>query len=326
MLGPMKMLGLAACLAALAGAAGAAEAPNPWWGRYITEARLVALPDGRRMNLYCEGKGAPVVVLDSGLGDGAWSWRRVQDRIAKTTRVCAYDRAGLGRSDPGPQPRDLKALEADLDGLLKRAKLKGPYVLVGHSAAGMTTRLYAYRHPRRTAGLVLVDPSSEGQIARLTAAAPKLMKMQDASAGLARICAKAEQPSVCVRPLPDLPPELADWRARLQGPVAYQTALAESEAFGAANSDQLIAARKPFARLPVRLLTNGSFGTPGFDPAELAAADKVWVDLHTEVIATAERGLHRRVPNAGHYIQTDQPDAVVAAVEEVVAEARARRR
>jgi pimeloyl-ACP methyl ester carboxylesterase len=183
-----RMTSLAGVLLAAAMAGGAAAQPagtaqaNPWWGRYMAQSTYAALPDGRRLNLYCEGRGAPLVILDSGLGDGASSWRKVQGQIAKTTRVCAYDRAGVWRSSAvaAPVGRDTAALVADLEQLLRAAKLKGPYVLVGHSLAGYTTRLFASRHRDQVAGLVLVDPSSENQTARMAQVAPAFPEKQAA--------------------------------------------------------------------------------------------------------------------------------------------------
>ena len=116
---------------------------------------------GFRLNLRCEGEGSPVVVLDSGAGDtlGAWDW--VVPDVKKVTRVCAYDRAGLGRSDRGPSPRNSERIVAELHQLLVRARIPPPYVLVGHSFGGLNVRLYAARHPTEAAALVLVDATPE---------------------------------------------------------------------------------------------------------------------------------------------------------------------
>jgi pimeloyl-ACP methyl ester carboxylesterase len=116
---------------------------------------------GFRLNLRCEGTGAPVVVLDAGAGDTLSSWDWVVPDLKKTTRVCAYDRAGLGRSDPGPRPRNSERIVTELHELLTRARVPPPYVLVGHSFGGLNVRLYAARHPDRVSGVVLVDATPE---------------------------------------------------------------------------------------------------------------------------------------------------------------------
>ncbi len=322
--------GLLIAALALSGPAAAQTPPNPWWDGYFTGSTRVALPDGRRINLYCQGKGAPTVVLDAGLGEGAWTWRTVQGRIAATTRVCAYDRAGYGLSDPGPEPRDLRALTRDLEAVLTAARIPGPYVLVGHSAAGLTTRLYAYRHPERVAGLVLIDPSTEGQAARLAAAAPGMMKAQMLMAGAAKPCAQSPRPAVieklCVRAPGDLPQTRTDRWTQMQGPGHYRTVAAEFDGMMGPNSAQMEAEWRPFGAWPVRMLTRGESAMPGGDKAEQAAADKVWREMHDETMKLAPQGTHVVVAGAGHAIQLDKPEAVIAAVAEVVARVRSAKR
>ena len=321
---------LIAVLALSNGASAQTPVPNPWWDGYFTGSTRVALPDGRRINLYCQGKGSPTVVLDAGLGDGAWGWRAVQGRIAAITRVCAYDRAGYGRSDPGPGPRDLRALTRDLEAVLTADKVPDPYVLVGHSAAGLTTRLYAYRHPERVAGLVLVDPSTEGQGPRLAAAAPGMVKAQALMVGAGKACAQAPRAptmeKLCVRAPADFPSAMVDRWAIMQGPGHYQTVAAEFEGMMGPNTAQLEAEWRPFGVYPVRMLTRGGPAAPGGDKAEQVAADTVWREMHAETMKLAPRGIHRVIAGAGHYIQQDKPDAVVDAVAEVVAEVRTAKR
>jgi pimeloyl-ACP methyl ester carboxylesterase len=118
---------------------------------------------GRRLRLVCEGPEAarPVVVMEAGSFGLAADWAEVQKRLtAQGVRSCAYDRAGLGFSDPGPQPRDGVAIVSDLEKLLQAAAIPGPYVLVGHSMAGLHVRLFAARNRDRVAGLVLVDAAT----------------------------------------------------------------------------------------------------------------------------------------------------------------------
>jgi pimeloyl-ACP methyl ester carboxylesterase len=123
---------------------------------------------GYRLHLYCTGEssdGRPTVVLETGLGGFATSpdWALVQPEVAKTTRVCAYDRAGLGWSDPGPQPRDAQHVAAELHTLLQNSHTPGPYVLVGWSYGGLYVRAYANQYQGEVAGLVLIDSSSPEQ-------------------------------------------------------------------------------------------------------------------------------------------------------------------
>jgi pimeloyl-ACP methyl ester carboxylesterase len=129
-------------------------------GRGTTPASFV-LVDGHRVYYECSGRGSPTVVLDAGSPDTTASWRYVQPRIARSTHVCAYDRAGLGRSAAAPPGKRTPLTQVhDLEALLDAAKIAGPYVVVGHSWGGFLARLFAWTYPRKTAGVVLVDATT----------------------------------------------------------------------------------------------------------------------------------------------------------------------
>src|SRR6266478_1886837 len=138
-------------------------------------AGLVDIGSGRKMYLKCTGRGSPTAVLVGGLRASADDWSMsnkstpaVFPKVAKFTRVCAWDRPGTpvgenpSRSDPVAQPTTAKDAVADLHALLSAAGEAGPYVLVGHSYGGLIVRLYASTYPKEVAGLVLVDALSEG--------------------------------------------------------------------------------------------------------------------------------------------------------------------
>lgn len=115
---------------------------------------------GRRLHLDCTGAGSPTVVLQNGLGETSAHWAWITRPVAADTRVCAYDRAGQGWSDPAASPQDAVAIAADLHTLLERANEPGPYVLVGHSSGGAYMMTYAAQYPKDVAGMVLVDATS----------------------------------------------------------------------------------------------------------------------------------------------------------------------
>lgn len=117
--------------------------------------------DGHEMYYECSGAGTPTVVLDAGSPDTSATWRSIQSQIAKVTRVCAYDRAGLGRSSPAAQGRRTPRTQIhDLRVMLDAANIAGPYVVVGHSWGGLLARLFAFAYPHLTAGAVLVDATT----------------------------------------------------------------------------------------------------------------------------------------------------------------------
>jgi pimeloyl-ACP methyl ester carboxylesterase len=116
---------------------------------------------GYRLHLNCTGKGGPAVVLIAGGGDFSFDWGLVQPDVSRFTRACSYDRPGLAWSDPGPTPRTMRQEAYELHTLLKTARIKAPYVLVGHSIGGLVARVYAAQYPKEVAGIVLVDPTHE---------------------------------------------------------------------------------------------------------------------------------------------------------------------
>lgn len=112
---------------------------------------------GYKLHLFCLGEGAPTVILDAGqpLGTPSWAW--IQPEVAKSNRVCAYDRAGLGWSDAGPAPRDGQQMAYELHTLLQNAGAPSPYVLVGHSFGGLITHLFAVEYANEVAGVVWIE-------------------------------------------------------------------------------------------------------------------------------------------------------------------------
>jgi pimeloyl-ACP methyl ester carboxylesterase len=124
---------------------------------YPPPGRLVDL-GSHRLHLLESGSGSPTIVMEAGLMSTVLSWNDLQRELAGSYRVVSYDRAGLGWSDLGPMPRTADRIVDELQALLKRAAIPGPYVLVGHSFGGLTMPLFAARFAEETAGMVLVDP------------------------------------------------------------------------------------------------------------------------------------------------------------------------
>lgn len=325
---PMRPILLAAALA-VASSAGAQSplAPNAqWYSDYLRQSRSVAIGDGRTLNLHCQGAGAPTVILEAGLSESAYTWWRVQPAIARFTRVCAYDRAGYGRSPMGPLPRDTRAEVADLEVLLRAAGVKAPYVLVGHSMGGYNVRLFASRHRESTAGLVLVDSSAVDQLPLMEAALPTIGGGAKRAVAGARACADpardARTAEACTAIAPEgFPADLAQPFVAASGLAASRTRLSEIEAFIGLNSAQVAAEARPLGDLPLVVLTRGERST-NMSPEDAATEWRVWHGLHEDLAKLSTLSRHRIVEGAGHYIQLDRPEAVVQAVADVVACAR----
>ena len=134
---------------------------------------LVSVGGGRSLYLECVGSGNPTVVLEAGFPGNTLNWRDVQPELGRTTRACAYDRAGLGHSPPMPGVHDAQDEIDDLQRLLVAAHLEPPYVLVGHSYGGILVRLFASQHHGEAAGVVLVDARGRDATRRQVALFPK---------------------------------------------------------------------------------------------------------------------------------------------------------
>ncbi|KRA64018.1 hydrolase [Caulobacter sp. Root655] len=129
----------------------------------VPRGTMVDIGEGRTLRLVCEGPAGdrPVVWLEAGAFGFAADWGATQQALtAAGWRSCAYDRAGMGFSPPGPAPRDGLAVVGDFEKLVAASGEKGPFILVGHSMAGLRLREYAGRNPGQVAGLVLVDAAT----------------------------------------------------------------------------------------------------------------------------------------------------------------------
>lgn len=300
---------------------------SAWWKGYVANTRPVTLPDGKKLSLYCEGKGTPVVMLDAGLGaSGITSWRKVQSAIARVTKTCAYDRAGIWNSAPADGPRDAGAEADDLAALLKAAHLPAPYVIVGHSYAGYIDRLYAGRHSADVAGLVLVDPSSPHQISRFIEAFPEAAKMPNPQAAI-KDCAIDPRPAEfiakCQRSVPkDVPSDMADRYRDSQTPAAASAIMREGAAMEGLSSQLLDAEKKNLGAMPFIMLSRDpTMAFPEYPP-DSAGAQRLWLKMHVETMDLSSDSQLLVVPRAGHMIQIDRPDAVIAAVTGMVLKVR----
>ncbi|WP_374655428.1 alpha/beta fold hydrolase [Phenylobacterium sp.] len=324
----MRLLIIAHLLAAL-GAAPAWAAPPP--DPDAAPGQLVRLPDGRRLNFRCSGTGSPTVILESGFGADSLAWPRVRARLERKLRVCSYDRAGYGFSDPGPLPRDGAAIARDLDRGLRAARIRGPFVLVGHSAGALYVRALYARRPGDVAGMVLVDPSVEHQDRRFAAAfGPGAGSTQPLRDRAARCQAAAEQ-----RQLPSTDPALercappadpkrsdamnAARRSLELRPATWRTQVSELDNLWTATSDQLDAST--YGDLPMIVLT--ADGTYSAAPEQAREAlSTLWFGLHRELARRSNAGVSRRINGSSHLMMRDKPDAVADAVLEIAAKAK----
>lgn len=304
---------------------------------YAQPQRLVDI-GGRRMNLYCTGSGSPTVVLDAGGGSWSLTWRYVQPLIAQTTRVCSYDRAGLGFSDAGPMPRTTLAIVDDLHALLHRAGISAPYVLVGHSMGGYDMRVFADLYGPEVAGMVLVDPSSEDSAQEFGKILPIMTSIDFEQLPQMKTCAAAAA-AQNLRPATQayatcIPPPNPEYSAQLQGALTrmlmqektWDALISELENVRSVDPSDVRREQRSYGQMPLIVLTGGAQfkqyqGLLHADDAQVLALQNAWNDMHEKIASLSAKGINRKVPGAGHDIQVSHPDAVVDAVKEVIEEA-----
>jgi pimeloyl-ACP methyl ester carboxylesterase len=215
-------------------------------------------------------------------GLGDSEWQKVQPQVARVTKVCFWDRYGSGFSSKATGQETVAETTADLIAALKAARVGGPFVAVGHSLGAYESLLLKDRAPEAVVGMVLVDPSIPDQGDRLNKAVHK-------------------------------PP--------LSGKALLNPLFISSK--------QVVDPKRNYGAMPIIVLTStkGPELPPGTPDAASARATFAAMDAemhrgHAELAALSSRGVQRFVPDSGHYIQLDQPDAVIGAIKEVISAAR----
>lgn len=285
---------------------------------------------GHRLHLWCTGSGSPTVVLEAGATGFSFDWSQIQEDIAAFTRVCAYDRAGLGWSEPVEAPLSSAEVAQDLHDLLTGAGEAGPYVVVGHSAGGIHVRSFARQFPAEVAGMVLVDSAHENHGTRLEV----LDLVEQTQLSQLRMCSRLS-PLGLMRVLgvhngsvPDDDPVSADqravWLGRLNDNGFCGAALRDVQ--GYYSDIRQLVPPAALGTLPLVVLTRGR----GVSLDELPSGEqftqelvdetnRISREMQQELAALSTNSIFQIVPDSGHYIHWDQPAAVLQAVREMVA-------
>lgn len=315
------LVGLIAVIAVLAAGGAAYEAIMAAGDdtRYPAPGQRVDV-GGYRLHVRCVGEGSPTVVLDAGLGGFSLDWSLVQPELAATTRVCAYDRAGYGWSDPSPKPRTPSQIADELHTLLVNAGIEGPYVLVGHSAAGKHVRLYANRYPQEVSGMVFVDARHEYVDAnrsskQLADEHQRQRRFQRtiwvaARIGLVRPFWAALWPKAFPT-TQNLTPETRTEIGVLQArPQQVKTVLREDAVLTHDNAQLGSAAL--LGNVPLMVLAAG----------QNVEHDPLWLPAQQQLAGLSSNAKLVVVDGSSHYIHWDQPTLVANAIRQVVEAAR----
>ena len=268
---------------------------------------------GYRLHLYCVGEnveGNPTVILEHGLGATSAAWARMQPEFAQTTRVCAYDRAGMGWSDLSPEPRDAEHIVTELHSLLQNAGIPGPYVLVGWSFGGLYVRMYAGKYPTEVSGMVLLDSSHHDQWTSTAAGKAQY----ESSTGIYTIAPWLARMGVMrvmglFQPDPGLPASqnnahkaffaaTKDWDAQSAEFLASPVTNDQVRNLGSLDD------------MPLFVLTATEHGTP---PEQ----EQLWQKWQTELALLSTNSVHQIVTGSDHASFWRDPETVRVSVEAV---------
>jgi pimeloyl-ACP methyl ester carboxylesterase len=254
---------------------------------------------GRKLTLLTQGAGGPPVVIEAGYGLPAvesGQWKSVCDEIARQNQVCIYDRAGLGSSDAAPtKSRTSRDVAEDLHKLLTKAKIRGPYVLVGHSIGGLHVRVFAGMYPKDVAGVVLVDSTHPDQDSKWLAALGPALPGEDPAVQRAREFLTSRMSKPAEKP----------------EPLDSAASCAQARAAGALGNKPLaVVTHSPNWKM-----------VPDLPDEVSKKLEDVSQQLQNELAGLSTDSTHAIATKAGHEIQVDEPQLVITAIGEVVSKA-----
>ena len=260
------------------------------------------------LHIRCIGRGrksSPTVVIDTGFGDSSAKWDDMQAQIAPYARVCTYDRAGYGTSEPGPLPRHSQRVADELKCLLENAGVEGLYVLVGHSLGGLNVQVFADRYPDLVAGLVLLDPPP---LQFITGEAfPELYQMAEQQTS------ELWQAAEAARQATD-PEEQA--KANY-----FETLASEHSMFNTKSAAQAVGIES-FGDTPLVVVASGK-PNPAFGEAA-EAFQQFWIERSQELATKSTNGTFMLAEESSHHLYADVPNLVLDAIRQAVEQASKR--
>lgn len=319
-----SLLGLGLLILALAVLGTTYQALGAWfdWQAFPPPGEMIDVGD-YRLHLYCQGEGKPTVILESGLSATVAMWARIQAGLAETTQVCAYDRAGIGWSEAASRQADARQVVDQLHGLLQKADVQAPYVLVGHSMGGLFARAYTAAFPQQVVGLVLLDAAHPDQGQRLPEEAQaqqgKFIQLLQWAPTLARlgVLRVASWFTSVAEELPDQ--AQAAHEALLITAKHLQATLNEAEQWDKTTA-QVRQNAIPNA-IPLLVMSAGT-DEFGFGPEGKAQ----WQALQRDLAHLSENSVYRHLPQATHHSLLTQPDhaaITIAAIKDIILQTRA---
>jgi pimeloyl-ACP methyl ester carboxylesterase len=273
---------------------------------------------GHSLHLNCSGSGSSTVILEPGAGGMSSDFAWITPAVARDTRVCVYDRAGRGWSEPADSPQDGAQIATHLHTLLQRGHVPGPYVLAGHSFGGLYVLTFAARYPDEVAGMVLVDSTEPGS-AETPGTSPgdegsydimwrvSALLSSSARLGVGRLFGQLTYGS--------LPPPARDEAIASAATPNHVQSTIDEYVQGSASADQA-ASLGDFGAQPLVVLTAGS------------GSDADWKAAQDDLASLSTNGAHRVVDGASHgemLLDEDAGAATTQAILDVVSSVRSGR-
>jgi pimeloyl-ACP methyl ester carboxylesterase len=318
-------------------------------GREIPRERYLDVDaGGHRLHMLVVGASGPVVVLESGWPGCGLGWERVRGPVGRFARVVTYDRAGTGKSEPGPLPRHAEQIAGELHTALRNAGLAPPYILVGQSWGGPCIRVFARMYHEEVSGMVLVDPTQPDacepaeevkrwmashcpdQLERIEATLPAKVPPGFEILLLSKI--KRLEQGLSGLPEPKRSRLRREWWGEIDGMPAVRTTMrsispgARDEMRAAADTFRQAVAARPLPKVPIILLAAGrpdmdvsQAMSPGF--RELTEDNRLGstsIESHARWVEATPGARLIIARDSGHNIQTEQPHYVIDAIREVV--------
>lgn len=257
---------------------------------------------GYSIHMLCKGQGQPTVIIDAGLGDDSTDWFSIQNHTAVETQVCVFDRPGYGWSDTGPQPRNSLRISNEIEKLVQKANIPGPFVLVGHSFGGYNIRVFAATHPQKIAGMVLVDASHENQYELLDIKLPRHYERKR---------------NILVLPI-------------ASSSVSSKDSVLQERAFNAARAEisslyqsaMQVRHYNDLPKVPLIVISRGKAEWQGATDGE--SREQIWRKLQQDLWKLSPISQQIFAHHSGHDIHLQQPELVVSAINDVVAMSRVR--
>jgi len=296
---------------------------------YEQIARLVAEskfpPEGEfaevrdhKIHYIKNGTRSPTVVFDAGLGEGLFSWSKVQNKISKYTGTISYDRSGIMWSERGANPKNSNEITADLHELLIKVKAQKPYIIVAHSLSGLTLRKYISKYNKDILGVIFVDVSHPDQINRFPKEATSLLDKTPSwlinfanNIGIIRLLFNPTYPNTEVN-------DPINIKVRALRSKSISAAVEESQSFKSITTEA--AKITTFGNTPLVIITGASPKRFKYLKNEILEKqfNDIWSELQKDLLKLSSNSKQILAKKSGHIVQMEQPEIIIDLINQMI--------